>query len=259
MKKFLFMAIVIIPVLVCILGFKDVGTPTNNEVLLNPSISSLLEVSLYNDVNVRSVWDSFTEKSFMELSRYCWSDSKTQKCMVLFYKAGKDFHASEADIGGFLAEYKSEAKKWVVQAKSLAFAENGSWGKAPEPHFIKLGPDRYGFMMESNYMSQGYESKSLTVYGAVANNFIEMLRIPSYSNNIGTDVKASNLYEVKVNLYQLIDNKKDFYDMKAQIIINGKYAMTPDDEFYKLFGKSGEIGFVFKDGIYAIKGKKQSK
>jgi hypothetical protein len=83
-----------------------------------------------------------------------------------------------------------------------------------------------------------------------------MLKIPSYSDNEGTGANQEELYTVKVNLYQIIDDKKDFYDLKARLFIDGKYAMTPDDDFSKVFGNSKEIGFVFKNGVYTIAGNK---
>jgi hypothetical protein len=252
MKKF-FAAVLI---LVCIGGCwkgESSRKASEQDVLLNPPAPE-------SDQSIVGAAKNFTDNSFKPLSAHYWYDSEKPKAMMLFSKKGDGSHASAARIGGLFAEYSGGTNKWEIRAQSLTFTENGSWGQAPEPRFIKLGPGKYGFIMEPGYTGQGYTQQTLFVYGVVGNNFAELLKIPSYSDNGGTGAAESEMYTVKVNLYQLIDDKKDFYDMKARLFIDGKYSMTPDDDFSKIFGKSKEVGIVFNNGVYVIGGNKvQSK
>jgi hypothetical protein len=219
------------------------------EVLLTPP-------SVESDQTVNNEIKKFAEKSFKPLSAYYWSDPGKPKVMMLFSKPGDGSHVSSAQIGGLFAEYDGKLKKWTMRAISGSFAENGSWGQAPEPRFIKLGHEEYGFIMEPGYTGQGYTQKALYVYGVVGKSFVEILKIPSYSDNEGTGSNEKDSYTVKVDLYQIIDDKKDFYDMKARLLIDGNYAMTPDDDFSKIFGNSKAIDIVFKNGLYTIAGNK---
>ncbi len=238
----------VVLLMTCVAGcWKEEGSRkiAGQEVLLTPP-------SVESDQTVNNAIKKFTGKSFKPLSAYYWSDPGKPKVMMLFSKRGDGSHVSTAQISGLFAEYNGEMKKWEIRASSLSFTENGSWGQAPEPRFIKLGPEKYGFIMEPGYTGQGYTQQALFVYGVIGNGFVEMLKIPSYADNEGTGANKEELYTVKVNLYQIIDDKKDFYDLKARLFIDGKYAMTSDDDFEKVFGNSKEIDFVFRKGVYTL-------
>ncbi|MEA5114205.1 MAG: hypothetical protein VB050_09255 [Geobacteraceae bacterium] len=217
----------------------------DKEVLLNPSIPE-------NDAAISSVAENFGKKSFKPLARHLWHDPAGSKFMMLFARPGNGSHASGAEISGLFAEYEAKAKKWKVTAQALSFAENGAWGEPPEPRFVKLGPDRYGFTMEPGFMGQGYTKQALFIYGIKGNKFVELLKIPSYADNAGAVFNDAEIYTVKVNLYQVIDGRKEYYDLKAKVEITGKYAITPDDEFYEVFGKSKEATIVFRNGRYVV-------
>lgn len=247
MKRFLVLAVIIF----CIAGCwkqensrKSAGT----EVLLNPPLPE-------NDAAIGSAVEYFGKKGFKPLARQCWHEGATPKFMMLFARPGNGSHASGAEISGLFAEYGGKGKKWELRARALAFTENGTWGEPPEPRFMKLGPDRYGFTMEPGFMGQGYTKQALFIYGVIGNQFVELLKIPSYADNAGVVYDDADIYAVKVNLYQVIDNRKEFYDLKTKLEITGKYAITPDDEFYEAFGSAREATIGFRNGAYVVGGK----
>lgn len=225
-------------------GSESAGT----EVLLNPAIPE-------NDSAISSVVETLGKKSFKPLGRHLWRDRAGIKFMMLFAKPGNGSHASGAEISGLFAEYDAKTKKWAVTAQAVSFAENGAWGEPPEPRFVKLGPERYGFTMEPGFLGQGYTKQALFVYGVEGNKFVELLKIPSYADNAGAVYHDADIYTVKVDLSQVIDGGKEFYDLKAKLEITGKYAISPDDEFYEVFGKAKDAAFVFKNGKYVAEGK----
>lgn len=220
------------------------------EILLNPSLPE-------NDATIGKVMENFAKKSFKPLARHLWLDPAKPKFMLLFSRPGNGSHASGAEISGLFAEYDAKTKNWTVTAQAVSFAENGAWGEPPEPRFVKLGPDRYGFTMEPGFLGQGYTKQALFIYGIKGSKFVELLKIPSYADNAGAVFNDADIYTVKVNIYQVIDNGKEFYDLKAKVENTGKYAITPDDEYYETFGKSREVTIVFKNGKYIVEGKSQ--
>jgi hypothetical protein len=247
MKRFFVLAVTII----CIAGcWKQEGSRNSagTEVLLNPPLPE-------NDAAISSTMEYFGKRGFKPLARQCWHEGDASKFMMLFAKPGNGSHASGAEISGLFAAYSGKGKKWEIRARSLAFTENGTWGEPPEPRFMKLGPDRYGFIMEPGFLGQGYTKHALFVYGVKENKFVEVLKIPSYADNAGVVYNDADIYTVKVNLYQVVDNSKEFYDLKAKLVITGKYAITSDDEFYEAFGTAREATISFRNGAYVVGGK----
>ncbi len=216
----------------------------NNQIattaLLNPENASY-------DESVDRTYATFKEKGFKLLSENYWLDSDKPKYMAIFSKPGSGSHASSAEIGGIYAEYTESTKKWDIKAESLSFKTSGSWGEAPVPRFIKIGKDRYGFMMVTSFTGQGYTNSVTTIYGVVGTNFVEMISVPTGEDNSGTGNEA---YEVRVNLKQELDKNKEAYDITAILNIDGKHTILPEDEYGKVFGNSQEITFIFKDGVY---------
>lgn len=222
------------------------STTISDQVLLNP------QEFYVNDPVLIQASQEFTSRHFKELAKQCWYYYGVQKCMVLFTKDGSGSHASSADIGGFFAEYAAKTQKWAVTAQSLSFTQNGSWGEAPTPHFVKLGPEKYGFLMESSYTQGGYTNSHTTLYGIIGSSFVEMLNLPTYDGNGAATEDPSQSYSVTVNLYQIVDSHKDFYDLKAELVIDGNYDYLKDESYGKLFAKSKSVNIPFQNGAYVI-------
>ncbi len=203
--------------------------------------------------------DHFKSNGFKPLANHCWDYTTARKCIALYAKAGNGSHASSADIGGFFAEYNHTSKQWDVKAESLAFSENGTWGEAPIPTFVKLGPDRYGFVMTTGFTQGGFYDELLTLYGVNGKGIIEMLRLPIAYDNGMTGEEESGLYEVQVMLSQVIDPAKEFYDLKATLTVKGKYDLENNQELTKLFGKAKEVMLAFHNGEYIPEGETTGK
>lgn len=217
----------------------------DQEILITPSSPNYSQ-------NINNAVQNFEKNEFKQLASYLWIDSISPKYMVIFSKANCEFHSCGAEIGGFFAEFNNEIKNWDIKAHNLSFAEGGSWGTAPQPNFIKLGPDKYGFIMEMGFSGQGYTEGSLHVYGVLGNKFVKMLSIRSFFSNDGAVGDKSNLFcKADVNFYQIVNDKKDFYDMKAMLKIEGNRAKC-DEDILKLFGDMKEISIIFKDSVYII-------
>ncbi len=212
-----------------------------------------------NDESIEGAISDFRKKSFLKLAGHCWLDAKPPAHILLFSKPGDGSHASGAEIGGLFSEYDSAKGKWKIKARATSFSEEGVWGEAPQPLFIRLGPDRYGFIMEYGSTGQGYTQQVLAMYGVIDGRFVKVLTLPTHADNSGAVEEDSAVFTADVGLYQTVDDKKDFYDLTARLVTHGDYPLTPDDEFGRIFGKSPEARFTFKNGAYVVTTKKAKK
>ncbi|MCE1187114.1 MAG: hypothetical protein LWW92_16105, partial [Rhodocyclales bacterium] len=161
-----------------------------------------------------------------------------------------DVHAASAQVGALVAEYSEEFNRWDVVAESLSFSEEGSWGSAPSPTFLRLGPNKVGFMMESSVTAQGYIEGGVSVYGVIGKQFVQMLSLPSLANNGGT---GDEEYTMSTRLFQVADPSQEFYPIRAELKIAGKRTVAEEERFLKVFGDKTQLDFVFKDGVFVRK------
>lgn len=220
------------------------GPAEAREILMNP-------VAPRDDATIFKAMEQFRQGGYQPLGEHCWLDTPKPKSLMLFAKPGAEVHAAGAVIGGLFSEYDPNAEKWVLRVQSLSITETGSWGVAPEPVFMRLGPDRYGFLIEPGFTGQGYTEAVSIVYGVLGDKFVPVLKVPSHQDNSGTSDNPAETYAVNVSLYQVPDAGKEFYDVVARQAVEGKYAPAPDDEMGKLFGTAKEARFSFRNGVYA--------
>lgn len=227
-------------IMLAIVYTKSESDQATSVALINPR-------SQYYDQSVNRAYATFEEKGFKLLGENYWLDSDKPKYMAVFSKSGNGSHASSAEIGGVFAEYNESTNKWEIKAESLSFKTSGSWGETPIPRFIKIGGNKYGFLIETGFTGQGYFISNTSLYGVVGSNFVEMLSVPTGENNSGT---GNEPYEVSVSLHQVLDESKVAYDITAKLSVIGKYIISPEDEYGKMFGNSQKSTFIFKDGVY---------
>ncbi len=194
--------------------------------------------------------EKFRKNGLTPLAERVWSDMKPARYMVVFSKSGDDVHAASAQVGALVAEYSEEFNRWDVVAESLSFSEEGSWGSAPSPTFLRLGPNKVGFMMESSVTAQGYIEGGVSVYGVIGKQFVQMLSLPSLANNGGT---GDEEYTMSTRLFQVADPSQEFYPIRAELKIAGKRTVAEEERFLKVFGDKTQLDFVFKDGVFVRK------
>lgn len=224
-------------------GAPAAGPSPAGEILINP-------VPPRDDPAIFKAMEQFRQGGYQPLGEQCWLDAPRPKSLMLFAKSGEEVHAAGAVIGGLFSEYDPGTEKWVLRAQSLSITETGSWGTAPEPLFLRLGPDRYGFLVEPGFTGQGYTEAVTLVYGVLGDKFVPILKVPSHQDNGGTSDNPAETFAVNVSLYQVPDAGKEFYDVVARQAVEGKYAPAPDDEMVKLFGTAKEARFSFRNGAY---------
>ncbi|MBP7867768.1 MAG: hypothetical protein KA419_17700 [Acidobacteria bacterium] len=213
------------------------------EILMNP-------IPPRDDPAIFKAMEPFRQGGYQPLGEQCWLDTPKPKSLMLFAKPGQEAHAAGAVIGGLFSEYDPGTEKWELRAQSLSITETGSWGAAPEPLFLRLGPDRYGFLIEPGFTNQGYTEAVTVVYGVLGNRFVPVLQVPSHRDNGGTSDNPAETGAANVSLYQVPDAGKEFYDVLARLAVEGKYAPAPDDEMSKVFGAAREARFTFRNGAY---------
>jgi hypothetical protein len=194
------------------------------------------------EVTIKFKAKKFIDNSFKPLSEFCWADSKPPTYIKLFYRPEGDFHAAGADLGGIYAEYNNSTAKWNIKSESQSISTLGSSGLPGTPTFIKLGPNKFGFVMERGDMNMGEESSSISIYTVIGNKFKEIFSI--------TTSEATFERSANVSIYQDIDSSKEYYDLKANLSITENYNLSPDEDLGRTFGGANKLTFCFKDSIY---------
>jgi hypothetical protein len=194
--------------------------------------------------------EKFRKNGLTPLAHHVWNDMKPARYMVVFSKSNGEAHAESAQVGALLAEYSEEFNRWSVVAESMSFSEAGSWGSAPAPSFLRLGPDKVGFMMEGGVTAQGYTEGDVSVYGVIGKQFVQMLTLPTLANNGGT---GDEEYTVSTRIFQVADPSQEFYPLRAELKIAGKRKVAEEERFLKVFGDKTQVDFVFKGGVFSPK------
>ena len=81
-------------------------------------------------------------------------------------------HACEGRASVFFFERKTD-DQWAVSGSALHVDRFGSHGGSGKFDFVKLGPDRRGFVIESGGTFQGYTMSSASIFELVAGNKVE--------------------------------------------------------------------------------------
>jgi hypothetical protein len=209
------------------------------------------EVQLTVNPPVELVRNAFNgDTSFKPVATYTWVGVEQPAFMAVFAKSEGDYHAAAAEIGALFARYNPGTREWAVVSETKSIKSAGQWGEPPEPTFIKLGRDRFGFILKDTGSGQGYVEGQYSIYGVVGSNVIEMLTVPAVSSNMGAVVDDALGYEVNVVLFQTIDDQKPLYDISAKATATGRFDKAFDGRYRELFGPGNTLSYTFRDGIF---------
>ncbi len=121
--------------------------------------------------------------------------------------------------------------------------EQGSYGVAPEGKFVKLGPRRYGWQLESSFTGQGYTDIWLQFYTLQKNGlsqyFIQDIgKIPIYHDDGGVRGDHVTIYDGKASIHE-IDARDGYYPIYVQMNrqVKGKTLKPAAYEIRYSYGK----------------------
>ncbi|MFM2376873.1 MAG: hypothetical protein RLZZ165_1970 [Bacteroidota bacterium] len=96
----------------------------------------------------------------------------------------EDCHACAPILGA--AMFQQIDDDWFIEALQKDLGEFGSWGRLPERHLAKIGPDMYGVLFRDRWTGQGISIGAIEIIGIVNEKFHVLLNENiSYSNRDG--------------------------------------------------------------------------
>ena len=160
--------------------------------------------------------------------------------LVQELEQGFDCHGCQPGIGA--ATFTSTEEGWRLDALNRYAGDVGSWGKAPEPEIVKLGPERYGIAFQSMYVGQGNAHVSETYFLEAGNSVDEVLFIETHWDNSGRcipeDEEAERCTEFDSTLEFVPGKNAEIFDLKVT------KTATHDESFRE------ETLYTYVDGKY---------
>lgn len=92
-------------------------------------------------------------------------------------------HACGVLISAFV--FRKDSNGWFVDSENPYLVVAGSFGTSPEAALAKIGPDRYGFNLKSDYGGQGEEVENTAFYGTIERSIAELLNVNDYNGDSG--------------------------------------------------------------------------
>ncbi len=110
------------------------------------------------------------------------------QCVVLVSVTQDDAHANGGTIS--ILELTANAGQWRQTFEQKEVLSLGSFGKAPEGHFLKLGQTANALGFEVTGMHFGYEGTDLVLLAKIAGNYQEILSLATHYDNNGAGEDA---------------------------------------------------------------------
>ena len=134
------------------------------------------------------------------------------ECIILIESRMKKntCHACAANLG--IAVYSKSGEIWVNTFEQKNNILLGQWGKVPKTTIVKIGEDQYGIFIHNKNLAQGYASQSYTLLAKIDDEYVELINIPTHSDNYGTGI--SELFEWNAIIEFIEDRDKKFFDIK---------------------------------------------
>lgn len=173
---------------------------------------------------------SKSNKIFVNLRDKCWTQEDQLKmdinfhaahliereggleCIILIESRMKKntCHACAANLG--IAVYSKPEETWVSTFEQKNNILLGQWGKVPKTTIVKIGEDNYGIFVHNRNLAQGYASESYTLLAKIDDEYVELINIPTHSDNHGTGI--AGLFECNAVIEFIGGQNKKFFDIK---------------------------------------------
>ena len=134
------------------------------------------------------------------------------ECIILIESRMKKntCHACAANLG--IAVYSKPEETWVSTFEQKNNILLGQWGKVPKTTIVKIGEDNYGIFVHNRNLAQGYASESYTLLAKIDDEYVELINIPTHSDNHGTGI--AGLFECNAVIEFIGGQNKKFFDIK---------------------------------------------
>ena len=204
----------------------------------------------FDDLNLKMYFNQGYEIS----SFHIWDNDTVPAAIIVLDKLPNEPGARSQgpEVHAILFKYqKSESnseKKWQI-VNETKLSVPGMFGELRGiPRFIKIGPKKYGFMIDSFFNSNGESTYGTTIYGIINDNFTEIANIITHDDNeqaADLGKEAENYSNMDSKIFMLIDPSREVYNIVVQtesIHNTAKGEPAANEE--------SEVLYFFQDGKY---------
>lgn len=132
-------------------------------------------------------------------------------------EGGFQCHPCAPGIGA--ATFTKTAEGWRLDVGTPLVTEIGSYGKAPEPEIVQVGPERYAVVLRWGGVGQGYHGRQAAYFLETDAGVKEALLLQTYSDNSGAcDAESGSdvpCWAYTSTLEFLPGENPDYFDLKV--------------------------------------------
>ncbi len=127
-------------------------------------------------------------------------------------------------------EFEKRPKGWKQIGSYIAVRQDGSWGSPPKMSVAVIADDRFGVMLETGYMAQGWIVGATSIHTKMGDSFREVLSL--MTNQAAPDERAWDstitFKPTTTGLYDIEVNRKGQHGPKDLVWLDGNDKFKPD-------------------------------
>jgi len=179
-----------------------------------------------------AAWPCWTEYSTVSISVLLVAQVQEQGVEKTYLAAsakpgsaplGYECHACRPAIG--VAVFAWKAPHWVLQSANLAVGFFGGWGDPPGVDLVEIGSNKYGVLVSTDDMAQGFAWSQKHLFINVATTIDEVWSIQDEQDNLGavdSDDKLNKEVAYRSSAafrfsadYQEANSSSDYFDIEV--------------------------------------------
>ena len=158
-------------------------------------------------------------------------------------------HACAPHLSFF--EFEKRPKGWKLIGSDIAAHQKGSWGEPPKMSIAVIAEDRFGVLLESGFMAQGWIVGATSIYTRMGDSFREVLSL--MTNQAAPDGRAWDstltFKPTTTGLYDIEVNRKGEHGARDLVWLDGNEKFKPDVADHKGTIRSRDV-FRFDGQAY---------
>lgn len=156
-----------------------------------------------------------------------------------------DCHSCSPLIGAAILEKGPDGWQLVNQSRYLAWGL-GTFGQTPPAHFVDIGSDRKGFLIDSGYSNMGISIMHKVLIGEVNGKLVKVWQGPTVGNNSGMAPPHPRYqYQSQIKFVPVLNGRDNSWPELHQIV-TGTYT----DAKNRVVSVAGTRIYRFNGSVY---------
>jgi hypothetical protein len=140
------------------------------------------------------------------------NDTVIEMVLLASKRPNNDCHVCAPNIDGYLIKVSNEGRIFE-EIITRNITTLGSYNEAPEKiDLMEIGDHHFGFMLESGYTAQGYNTVGITLIALVGGTFRDIFSCVIETDNLGND---DNGYESNSTYEFITAEGSEFYSIQV--------------------------------------------